>query len=304
MRARLSQVPINSLIQVLAVAERLNFHHAAASLGVSQSSVSARIKALEENLGILIFERRHRGVRLTEAGRLFVAEVAIGMGHLDHAVITAGAMASGIIGRIRVGVCYPVFGGFVAELHRRFRASHSGVELLVVEDLPDRAMRRVREGDIDIAFVLGRIEGIDCHVRRLWTEPFVIALPDTHALAGTDPTWRDLACETFLVPSGGSGSQLQDHIVRRLTERGMRPRIRRYEAGRNTMMHLVATGEGVKLTTHATRYIPFPGIAFREIADEMEPAEFSALWSPHNRSASLQALLTMAGDMGCLGRLA
>jgi DNA-binding MarR family transcriptional regulator len=60
----------------LAVAERLNFRHAANALGVTQSSVSARIKALEETVGVLLFERRHRGVRLTDAGRRFVAEVS------------------------------------------------------------------------------------------------------------------------------------------------------------------------------------------------------------------------------------
>ena len=67
-----SHIPMASLIQTLAVAEHLNFRHAANALGVAQSSVSARVKALEEDLGILLFERHARGVRLTEAGRHFV----------------------------------------------------------------------------------------------------------------------------------------------------------------------------------------------------------------------------------------
>jgi hypothetical protein len=54
---------LTSLIQTLAVAEYLNFRHAANALSVSQSTVSARIKMLEHDLGILLFERRHRGVR-------------------------------------------------------------------------------------------------------------------------------------------------------------------------------------------------------------------------------------------------
>jgi DNA-binding transcriptional LysR family regulator len=84
------RIPLISLVQALAVAEHLNFRHAASALGVSQSSVSTRIKLLEEDLGILLFERRHRGVRLTEAGRAFVTEVSTGIGHLDHAIKTAG----------------------------------------------------------------------------------------------------------------------------------------------------------------------------------------------------------------------
>ncbi|MFE5321907.1 LysR family transcriptional regulator [Paenibacillus sp. NPDC056579] len=67
-----SRIPLASLIQTLAVAEYLNFCHAANALGVSLSSISARVKTLEEYLGILLFERHARGVRLTEAGRHFV----------------------------------------------------------------------------------------------------------------------------------------------------------------------------------------------------------------------------------------
>ncbi|WP_283178704.1 LysR family transcriptional regulator [Gemmobacter sp. 24YEA27] len=55
--------PMASLIQTLAVAEHLNFRHAANALGVAQSSVSARVKALEEDLGILLFERHARRQR-------------------------------------------------------------------------------------------------------------------------------------------------------------------------------------------------------------------------------------------------
>jgi len=54
------RIPMASLIQTLAVAEYLNFYHAANSLGVSQSSVSARVKALEQDLGVLLFERHTR----------------------------------------------------------------------------------------------------------------------------------------------------------------------------------------------------------------------------------------------------
>ena len=98
-----SRIPLLSLIQTLAVAEYLNFRHAANALGVAQSSVSARVKALEDDLGILVFERHARGVRLTEAGRHFVERIAAGIDQLDHAVKTAGMAAageSGLKGRI------------------------------------------------------------------------------------------------------------------------------------------------------------------------------------------------------------
>ncbi|WP_436409654.1 LysR family transcriptional regulator [Escherichia coli] len=73
------RIPLISLVQFIAVAEHLNFRHAAKALGISQSSVSARVKALEDNLGVLLFERHARGVRLTDAGRHFMERVTAGV---------------------------------------------------------------------------------------------------------------------------------------------------------------------------------------------------------------------------------
>src|SRR5262249_29218152 len=119
-----SRIPLASLIQTLAVAEYLNFRHAANALGVSLSSVSARVKTLEEDLGILLFERHARGVRLTEAGRHFVELVAAGVDQLDHAVKTAGMAASGECGRLRIGVHALIPRSFLAELIERYREDH------------------------------------------------------------------------------------------------------------------------------------------------------------------------------------
>lgn len=98
------RIPMASLIQTLAVAEYLNFRQVANALGVVQSSVSARVKVLEDDVGILLFERHARGVRLTEAGRHFIKHVAAGVDQLDHAVMTAGMAASGEGGRLRIGI--------------------------------------------------------------------------------------------------------------------------------------------------------------------------------------------------------
>src|SRR5690606_7378515 len=119
------RIPMASLIQTLAVAEYLNFRHAANALGVAQSSVSARVKALEEDLGILLFERHARGVRLTEAGRHFVERVAIGVDQLDHAVETAGMAAAGECGRLRIGIHALIPRSFLAKLIGQYREDHT-----------------------------------------------------------------------------------------------------------------------------------------------------------------------------------
>lgn len=127
------RIPMISLIHTLAVAEHLNFHHAAKALGTSQSSVSARIRALEEELGILLFERNTRGVRLTEAGRQFVERVAAGLDLVDNVVRTASLAASGDCGRMRVGVHGLIGGSFLDGLLTRYRAQYPAIAVEVAE---------------------------------------------------------------------------------------------------------------------------------------------------------------------------
>lgn len=289
---------MTSLIHTLAVAEHLNFRHAANVLGITQSSVSARIKALEEALGIVLFERRHRGVRLTEAGRRFIAEVSAGIDHLDYAVRTAGAVSNGGEGRLAIGLHASIAFGFLADLRCRFRSAYPKIEQAIMEGRSSETIALVRDGKLDVAFVVGAVEAPDCHSRELWQEPLVIALPAEHPLVSSPAiTWADLAPETFLVRDGGSGPQVFDHVVYRVVERERSPQIHRFDVGRDTLMHMVAAGDGITLTSEATTHVRFPGVVFRSIADETKQAQFSAVWSPHNRSPALRNMLDLAIQM-------
>lgn len=293
------RVPMVSLIQTLAVAEYLNFRHAANALGVSLSSVSARVKTLEEDLGVLLFERHARGVRLTEAGRRFVERAAAGVAELDHAVKTAGMAASGECGRLRIGVHALIPRSFLAELIGRYREDHPHIEVEMTEGTARDAVMKLRADRLDIVFVAGMPELPDCHSRRIWTEPLIVALPDRHQLADRSAVaWADLVGETFLVRHGGTGPQVHDHIVQRLAGRWPASSIHRFDVERGTLLSMVGQGFGITIVGAATSFLTTSGVVFLPIADEPEPVPFSAVWSPFNRSATLRNLLTLANEMG------
>lgn len=294
-----SRIPLVSLIQTLAVAEHLNFRHAANALGVSLSSVSARVKMLEEDLGILLFERHARGVRLTEAGRHFVERVAVGVDQLDHAVKAASMAASGQCGRLRIGVHALIPQSFLAGLILRYRENYPGIEIEMMEGTAREAVMQLRADRLDIAFVAGSPELPDCHSRQIWTEPLVAALPDRHRLAERPTvTWADLAGETFLVRHGGTGPQVHDHIVMRLAGRWPASSIQRFDVERGTLLSMVGQGFGITIVGAATSLLSTSGVVFLPFADEPEPVPFSAVWSPFNQGAALRNLLTLASEMG------
>lgn len=289
------RIPMVSLVHTLTVAEHLNFRHAANALGVSQSSVSTRIKTLEENLGILLFERRSRGVRLTEAGQHFVEQVSIGIDHLDHAVKTAGALARGERGMVRLGVHALVSSGYFADLLGRYRELYPGVDIEIVEGSARKTVTQVRNARLDVAFVAGAPAVGDCHSKPLWTEALMVAVSTSHPFGSRKGVaWGDLAADTFFVRHGGDGSLLHDHIRCRLAGQEAPPSILRFDVDRLTLLSMVAQGYGVTITSETTAKICIPGVVFLPLIDEPEHFVFSAVWSPGNRSPALRAFLDLA----------
>lgn len=291
-------IPMTSLIQTLAVAEHLNFRHAANALGLCQSGVSARVKTLEQDLGVHLFERHARGVRLTEAGRRFVEGVAVGLDQIDDTIRTIGTMARGGIGRLRVGVPALIPGSVLANLLACYRDQHPDIEVEIAEGTARDSVMQLREDRLDLAFVARAPKIPDCHSRRLWNERLLAVLPSRHPLAAHEGvTWADLASETFLVRHAGTGPQVHDLIVQRLAARLPPPSIQRFSVERATLLSMVAQGYGVTIAGEATSLMHAPGVTFRPILDELEPIAFSAIWSPYNRSPALRNLLAMAAKM-------
>lgn len=297
-RSSVGRIPMVALIQTLAVAEHLSFHCAAKALGASQSSVSTRVKSLEAELGILLFERNTRGVRMTEAGRQFVERVTGGINQIDHAVKAASMIAKGENGRLRVGIPGLLPRSFVAELIAKYRGTYPGVSLEIVEGTARDALTNLRADRIDVAFVAGAPELPDYHSQQIWTEPLLAVLSERHPRAGqTQVSWADLASDTFLVRHGGTGPQVYDHIFLRLAGCWPAPSIIRFEVERSTLLSMVGQNFGVTIVGAATSFSPTPGCVLLPISDEPEPFPFSAIWSPAKRDAALRNLLTLANDM-------
>lgn len=296
-----SRIPLASLIQTLAVAEYLSFHRAAQALGTTQSSVSARIRALEKDLGILLFERNTRGVRLTDAGRLFIERVSAGVDQLDHAVKTAGMAASGAGGRLRIGLPALSPRSFLATLIGRYREEYPRVDIEITEGTARDTVMQLRNDRLDVVFIAGDPQLPDCHTRTIWTEPLLVALPQEHRLADQQAvTWPDLVGETFLTRHNGTGPQAHDHIVLRLAGHWPAPSILRLDVGRGTLLSMVGQGFGIAITAAVTSLLSTSDVVFLPFADEPAPIPFSAVWSPTNRSVALHNLIDLAGEISGL----
>lgn len=287
-----------SVAEALLVAEHRSFRRAAAVLGVRQSGVSRRVRALEDELGVSLFERHHAGVRITNAGAHFFQEAREALVQLDHAVKAAAAAGSGSLGRLSIGILSSIGTGYLRELIHMYCTRHPDIAVQILEDASEQHIALIRRRHLDVAFIMDTTDVMGCDVATLWSERIFVALPEAHALRGRGKIeWHDLYEEHLIVRQSERNSTLCSRLTKHLTDRDHVPSVRKLDVGRETLMHLVALGLGVGLTSEATIATPFPNVIFRPIAGDDELLQFCAVWLPHNDNPALRRFLSLARTM-------
>lgn len=162
----------------LASAEHGSFRRAAAALNVQQSTVSRGVRSLESRVGAELFERDHAGIRPTPAGDQFLEQATLGFGHLARALQRAGALQRGEHGELTVGVSLPF--GLFGELFERFRGTHRGVSVEIVETTTSASWALVQQRAVDIAFVARTHGNGTARSLHLRDERMMAVLPKSH----------------------------------------------------------------------------------------------------------------------------
>jgi DNA-binding transcriptional LysR family regulator len=284
-----------SVTQALLVGEYLSFRRVASVLGVRQSAVSRRVRELEDELGVSLFERHQTGVRVTNAGVRFLQEAREALLQLDNAVKTATAAGSGTIGRLSIGILSSVATGYLRELIQIYCSRHPNIAVQILEGASADNIAAVLKRQLDVAFIMETTEAEGCDTVSLWNERVFVVLRENHALRGRkEVQWTDLRNEHFIVRQCESDPALCDRLTKRLVDRDHNPSVQKLNVGRDTLMHLVAMGLGVCLTSEATIATPFPKVIFRPIAGDDELYQFSAAWLPHNDNPALRRFLSLA----------
>jgi DNA-binding transcriptional LysR family regulator len=286
-----------SVTQALLVGEYLSFQRAATALGVRQSTVSRRVRQLEDELGVSLFERHRAHVRVTNAGVQFLKQAREALNQLDHAVRTANAAGTGSIGRLSVGILSSMATGFLRDLIQIYCLRHPKIAVEILERASAGNIEAVLKRQLDVAFILGTTQASGCDSVRLWSERIFVVLPANHALSERKEVgWADLRNEHFIIRQSADPA-LCKRITARLTDARHNPSVQPLDVGRETLMNLVSIGLGISLTSEAAIATPFPKIVFRPIAGDDELLHFNAVWLPHNDNPALRRFLALARQL-------
>ncbi len=264
------------------VAEEGSVSRAAARLHVSQPAVSRQLRDLEGEFGVVLFDRKHDGLALTEDGSTALSHARE---VLRQAAVFAETMRSlgGSEGRagLRIGYIPTALPGFLAEGMRRFRQSHAHICVQIFEMTPREQEDALRDGEIDLALLGHASPALKKAFRHkpIRKVPMAAALPEGHRLAhrkGID--LAELEGETFL-------SLHEKHFPGRpelmrtvFAKAGIAPRVSLKVDGLSELLAQVGTGGGVALIPADAAVLPHAGVRLVELRRPRTVLVSSAVW--------------------------
>jgi DNA-binding transcriptional LysR family regulator len=269
----------------IGVAEEMHFGRAAMRLGISQPPLSQQIKWLEEELGVLLFERTSRRVQLTEAGRLFLPEARRTIAQAEHAAEIARRAHRGEVGNLAIGFAAsaPFVPRIAGALHR-FQRTYPQVHLELVEQDRETQLVQLAERRLDI----GIIRGFDPPIldkslcaSLVLEEPLLLAVRSDHRLANKPGpvTIVDLLDEPFVLYQPTLGGGFNEHLNELCRREGFEIRVVQEANGLATLVGLVLAGFGLTVISQSLSALHPADIVFRPI--EQDDA-ISRLWLVHH----------------------
>jgi DNA-binding transcriptional LysR family regulator len=281
---------LRDLAYFVAVADESSFTKAAAALGVAQPSLSQQIKKFETELGIELFSRTKRSVRLTSAGRAVLTEARSLLSQADVTRQVARLAASGRLGELSVGFIEAAVFAVLPRVISAFRASYPNVTVSLRELTTVEQVAALRNMTLDVGILRTPILGDDIETELLMKEHVVVVLPATHELAkGASVRLASLRRENFIFHEGSRARRLRDEIVGLSRAAGFIPRIVQEAGEFHTICGLVAAGLGVSCVPASAQAINIDGVVYRRLTHPEVEIDYRAGWLRQGRSPTVLA---------------
>jgi LysR family transcriptional regulator, hydrogen peroxide-inducible genes activator len=288
---------IHQLRYFCAAARTGNFTRAAEQEHVAQPSLSQQILKLEDELGVPLFDRLGRKVRLTHSGEAFLLRAQRILHDLAEAKTEIQDMAGGHKGSLTLGAIPTIAPYFLPDRLAQFAKQHPMIEVNVIEETTAVLLNHLHEGKIDLAVVALPVAGDELTCRELDREPLYVVLHETHPLATKRSiVLREIEQEPFLLLK--DGHCFRDTAISACHRARLRPNVV-FESGHfATILAMVSAGMGVSIVPEMA-VEKRAGCQFVRLSDERSYRRIGvAVLKSHFQSQSQHALIEVL-QSGC-----
>ena len=293
------ELKLKDLRYLVAVADLRHFGRAAARCFVSQPTLSAQLKKLEQSLGVQLVERAPNKVSLTAAGEEIVARARRILEASDEVVALARSQRDPLAGRLRVALLPTVGPYLLPHIAPLIRKSLPRLQLRLYEYQTAAMLEKLHGGQLDVGILALPVELAGLEARELYREAFTVAVPERHPLAARHSVRvADLEGETLLLLE--EGHCLRDQALEVCSRVGVRDQQDFRATSLETLRQMVATGAGVTLLPELAgrgAYRGSRGVVLRPFTRPAPARRVGAVWRKTTaRRAAIDALCNVIAE--------
>ncbi len=283
------------LTAFVAVAEELNYRRAAQRLFVAQPAISQQIMSLEKDLGVRLFDRNNRSVRLTDAGAAFLRPCREALGAVENAGLLARNAGTGEYGKIRVGFNAGFATDHLVALVQVLRREHPHLELEIDNSrrTPD-ILKLLRTDRLDVGLVGGPATGPGLARRAISSTRLGVLMRDGHPLSGARSVpVRALADEHLVLLESAPGWSIRRLVEDALDGAGVAPREVTTVADSTTMLAFVGAGIGIGFGAMSSAALTPRQLTLVPLAEGAD-VPTSLVWKAANDTPALRTVIRAA----------
>jgi LysR family hydrogen peroxide-inducible transcriptional activator len=287
------ELKLKDLRYLVAVADQRHFGRAAARCFVSQPTLSAQLKKLEQALGVQLIERAPNNVSLTPAGEEIVARARRIIEASDEVVALARSQRDPLAGRLRVALLPTIGPYLLPRVAAAIKKRLPRLELRLYEYQTAPMLEKLHGGELDVGILALPVDLPGLAARELYREAFTVALPERHPLAA-HATVRiaDLKDETLLLLE--DGHCLRDQALEVCSRVAVKEAQDFRATSLETLRQMVASGAGVTLLPELAgrgAYRNARGVVLRPFARPAPQRHIGAVWRKSTaRRPAIEAL--------------
>ncbi len=277
------------------LAEELHFGRAAERLGIAQPALTQQIQALERDLGVQLFQRTKRSVRLTVAGRVTLDEAIRTLQQADRTALVARQAGRGQLGHIEIGfVGSAIFSGVLSKAIFHFREANPMVELRLNELGILQQLSDVGSGRLDLGIVRLPVKSLplDVGISTLFSEPIILAVSAQHPLARRKKITLDvLRDEPFVAVQIQEGVGFNAQVAELCAMGGLSPKVVQRAGQFVTLAGMVAGGLGIAFVPDSLRHLQIPDVVYRPLAEIAQQSDLAVVFRKSERAPAVVAFL-------------
>lgn len=255
----------------LALSRELHFWNTAGKMNITQSALSRQIQSLENQLGVQLFERNKRNVKLTAAGQFLKEKWEVELNKLEFIHQSARQIQLGESGTITISHPDSISASLMPDILSRISEAFPKLKIKLVQVLYENQQDFLRNYKIDLAITRDINTSKDIQSQKIHTDHLALVVPEDHPYqTPEDLTKETLASQKFILPTNDEGSSYSDLIRRLFNSLENAPEVYLHSEFGSAIIALVRKGLGIAILPDSYLFHEIPGLRFIQLPLETD----------------------------------